>query len=291
MKAEDDGKSSYDQVIDELADLLKERKDSKALSFWDKLESRVSTSDRSYNSGKNPDSSSEQVGSSEKRGAVNINSLFKILGNIESTNDTKISTNMLSSTLDQLLSFKHLFTTVENGVNYTFPAGVNTTGNFSVSASSGKGAMKISSVLSEQIDILSSISFDVKNVRVSLGTDKNISIEYSVDLDKYNTVTASILGMPGVSLSTKYTITTTDKYDNSVSTNLALTYNNENKSKPNSELQLETVPNTATDIDLDLRLAGLALLVWAIANNFTGVGFGDDLVAIPSAIAMLLGKT
>ena len=45
MKAEDDGKSSYEQVVDELADLLKERKDSKALSFWDKLESRVSTSD------------------------------------------------------------------------------------------------------------------------------------------------------------------------------------------------------------------------------------------------------
>ena len=45
MKAEDDGKSSYDQVIDELAELLRERKDSKALSFWDKLESRVSPSD------------------------------------------------------------------------------------------------------------------------------------------------------------------------------------------------------------------------------------------------------
>ena len=45
IKAEDSGKSSYDQVIDELAEALKSQKGYTALSFWDKLESRVSTSD------------------------------------------------------------------------------------------------------------------------------------------------------------------------------------------------------------------------------------------------------
>ena len=45
LKAEESEKSSYEQAIDELAELLRERKDNKALSFWDKLESRVSTSD------------------------------------------------------------------------------------------------------------------------------------------------------------------------------------------------------------------------------------------------------
>ena len=78
MKAEESEKSSYEQVIDELAELLRERKDNKALSFWDKLESRVSTSDRSYNSGKNPVSNFGPVGSGGKGVDLKSNSDYKV---------------------------------------------------------------------------------------------------------------------------------------------------------------------------------------------------------------------
>ena len=94
MKAEDDGKSSYDQVIDELAELLRERKDNKALSFWDKLESRVSTANGSYKQSQNTVSSSDPVGSSEeekgiasqynKYGDIIIKALEKTKTNIHS---------------------------------------------------------------------------------------------------------------------------------------------------------------------------------------------------------------
>ena len=66
IKAEDSGKSSYDQVIDELAEALKSQKGYTALSFWDKLSDRVSTTESSYNSGKNPVSNSDSVGSGGK---------------------------------------------------------------------------------------------------------------------------------------------------------------------------------------------------------------------------------
>ena len=69
------GKSSYDQVIDELAELLRERKNNKALSFWDKLSDRVSTTESSYNSGKNPVSNKDSVGSGEKQGALTYNGM------------------------------------------------------------------------------------------------------------------------------------------------------------------------------------------------------------------------
>ncbi len=224
------------------------------------------------------------------RGTVSVDSLFAILKNIKSKKDTKIATNMLASTLDQLMSFKYLFT-VESEIEYSFLIDAHTTGSFSVSESSGNGGMKISSVLSEQAEILSSISFDANNISISIGSDKSISIEYSAHLDERNTITASVSGVPGISLSTEYVITTTDQYDNSVSSTLKLTHLNEDGLKPNSEPQLETVTVPSVDYGWALRLAGLGLLVWGLANNLTGVGFADDLLTIPAAVAMLTGQT
>lgn len=43
------------------------------------------------------------------------------------------------------------------------------------------------------------------------------------------------------------------------------------------------------DFSWGLRLAGVGLLIWGLVNNVTGIGFGDDLVTIPAALAMLAG--
>ena len=94
MKAEDNGKSSYEQVVDELAELLRERKDNKALSFWDKLSDRVSTTESSYKPSENPVSNKDSVGSGEeekgiasqynKYGDIIIKALEKTKTNIHS---------------------------------------------------------------------------------------------------------------------------------------------------------------------------------------------------------------
>ena len=240
-----------------------------------------------------------------ERGTVNVDSLFEILKSIKSRKDTKIATNMFASTLDQLLSFKYLFT-VEEEVKYDFFIDMNTTGSFSVSASSGKGAMKISSVSSEQVEMLSSLSFDMENGSVSVGDDGLVSIEYSCDIGKYSTVAASVSGVPGKSLFVSYTITTTDNYDNSISTSIGMTHwNNSNNQNNAPEKAPVVVPvpvpekqeNTNKgyswgDFGKNLLgklafIGGAVLIGYAVANDATGIGFFDDVFLIPLGSALM----
>ena len=67
IKAEDSGKSSYDQVIDELAEALKSQKGYTALSFWDKLSDRVSTANGSDKQSQNTVFNKDSAGTSSQR--------------------------------------------------------------------------------------------------------------------------------------------------------------------------------------------------------------------------------
>lgn len=245
----------------------------------------------------NPVSNTDPFGLSvENRGSVDFDSLYEILKKIKSQKDSKIATNMLANTLDQLMSFKNIFK-ISNGMSFSFPIGVNAKGSFSVEASSGKGNAEISAVVSEQIDILGSISFDMSNGSISVGDD-GIKIEYSADIDKYSTVAAYISGVPGVSLSVGYTITTSDNFDNSVSTSVEMTHwkniNNQNKAPATVPVP---VPETEKEESRDWSwlekvgevavATGLSVVtVLAIAETIAtfGAGVWND---VPSAAATI----
>ncbi|GEM_PF-1044622 len=227
----------------------------------------------------------------EERGSVDFDSLYKILGNIESPNDLKIATNLLASTLDQLMSFKNIFS-VSNGMSFSFLIGMNGKGSFSVQASSGLGNAEISAVVSDQIDILGSISFDMSNGSMSV-SDDGIKIEYSADIDGYSTVAVYISGVPGSSLSVGYTINTSDNFGNSVSTSVEMTsWNNKNNQNKGSKSETGTVPGKEESTDwgsifLNLGIAvGLSAVAGvAVAETIATCGMGawNDPIAIGAA--------
>ena len=258
-----------------------------------KISNAITLNRYAYANG-NPVSNTDPFGLSvENRGSVDFDSLYEILKKIKSQKDSKIATNMLANTLDQLMSFKNIFK-ISNGMSFSFPIGVNAKGSFSVEASSGQGNAEISAVVSEQIDILGSISFDMSNGSISVGDD-GIKIEYSADIDKYSTVAAYISGVPGVSLSVGYTITTSDNFDNSVSTSVEMTHwkniNNQNKA-PATVPVLVPVPEKekSTDwgkvwLDLGIALGATVIAGVAIAETVGTGGFGiwNDGIAVGGA--------
>ena len=246
----------------------------------------------------NPVSNTDPFGLSvENGGSVDFDSLYDILKKIKSQKDSKIATNMLANTLDQLMSFKNIFK-ISNGMSFSFPIGVNAKGSFSVEASSGQGNAEISAVVSEQIDILGSISFDMSNGSISVGDD-GIKIEYSADIDKYSTVAAYISGVPGVSLSVGYTITTSDNFDNSVSTSVEMTHwkniNNQNKAPatvpvpvPEKEKEASTDWSwleKAGEVALATGLSVATVIAIVETIGTFGAGVWNDVPTISAMIA------
>ena len=246
----------------------------------------------------NPVSNTDPFGLSvENRGSVDFDFLYDILKKIKSQKDSKIATNMLANTLDQLMSFKNIFK-ISNGMSFSFPIGVNAKGSFSVEASCGQGNAEISAVVSEQIDILGSISFDMSNGSISVGDD-GIKIEYSADIDKYSTVAAYISGVPGVSLSIGYTITTSDNFDNSVSTSVEMTHwkniNNQNKAPatvpvPVPEKEKETSTDwpwleKAGEVALATGLSVATVIAIVETIGTFGAGVWNDVPTISAMIA------
>ena len=212
-----------------------------------------------------------------------------ILKRIKGQKDKKIASSLFAKTLDQLLNFKNIFT-ITGEVTIPFITAMNTSGEISVSASTGNGNFEISSVISEQFELLGSISFDMSNGSIKFDTDGSINIEYSVDIDKYNTIAASISGKPGVSISAGYTITTTDKYDNSVSTSLELTHT-KNKFPPtglmpNESYFYEKETSKSYDWYWLRAVAGVILLGIAFGTDAIGIAI-DDPILIPIGAALL----
>ena len=223
------------------------------------------------------------------RNAIDTEALLNILNRIKGQKDKKVASSLLAVTLDQLLNFKNIFT-ITGEVTIPFMTSINTSGEISVSASAGNGNLEISSVVSEQFELLGSISFDMSNGSISFGTDESINIEYSVDIDEYNTIAASISGKPGVSISAGYTITTTDKYNNSVSTSLELTHTN-NKLPPtglvpNESYVFEKENSKSYDWYWLRAVAGVIVLGIAFGTDAFGIAV-DDPILIPIGGALL----
>lgn len=120
-----------------------------------------------------------------------------------------------------------------------------------------------------------------------------IGFEYSYDIDKYNTFSASLTGMPGVMLSAAYSITTKNDYKDSISTTLELAHiknpnNNANKvpitlpipeSVYKEEISADYITNLGTAIGTS-AIAFFALVETAISF---GAGLWNDAPALAAA--------
>ena len=102
--------------------------------------------------------------------------------------------------------------------------------------SQGRGEIKISNVLSEQIELLESLSIDAGNINVDVDKDRNVGIQYSYKIDDYNSVAAMISGVPGINMTVGYAIKTSDKRSNSVTTSIKFAYNNNTNRPPSSSV-------------------------------------------------------
>ena len=135
-----------------------------------------------------------------------------------------VYSSVMRGILDTLLIFKDIFS-VSDETNISFPIGPYTIASFSTSLSIGDGNINFSDVLSDQIDILLTHSFDPLNMDVTFGFDGSVEIKYSADINKYNTLSSFFTFMPNATLAVGYEITTNDEYDNSLSTRLSLASN------------------------------------------------------------------
>ena len=247
----------------------------------------------------NPVSNVDPFGLSvDNKGDVDAESLYDILSQISEGPNKSLGSKMLAVTLDQILSFKNVFT-VSNKLSITIPVGTSATISYSTTAKSGKGKAELSAVISEQLDLVASLSFAMGNNGTVTVDGDTISIEYSYDIDKYSSIAASISAKPGVSISAGYTITTTDKYDNAVSTSMELTqYNVPNKPSTGKVPVTDSVPSKSEEKETDwswlakagevtVALGATALAGVAIAETVgtLGAGFWNDIPAISAFLA------
>ncbi len=247
----------------------------------------------------NPVSNVDPFGLSvDSKGNVDAESLYGILSQITDSSKDGLASKMLAVTLDQILSFKNVFT-VSNKLSVTIPIGTSAAVSYSTTAKSGKGKAELSAVISDQLDLVASLSFAMGNNGTVTVDGDTISIEYSYDIDKYNTIAASISAKPGISISAGYTITTTDKYDNAVSTSMELTqYNVPNKPSTGKVPVTDSVPakseeketdwswlETARDIAIATGATVVAGVAIAETVGTLGAGFWNDIPAISAFLA------
>ena len=276
----------------------------------------------------NPVSFVDPFGLSVDSKSIDSAALFDILRKINSKRDTKFASEMLAAVLDQLLCFKNILT-VGHTVSVEIPVGLNTTITYSSSVKSGSGNIEVGSVISDQLEMMGEFSFPMgDNGSVSVDKDGVISIEieYSADIDKYTTISASISAKSDMSITAGYTITTNDGYNNIVSTSIELTHKVKKQDPPKPQKEPEKsqvtsdapVINDATEKEnqhsnsnstyqpnngygwddfgqdaLEVAkgavvVAGIGLGAYALANNATVIGFIDDFILLPLS-ALLMG--
>ena len=240
----------------------------------------------------NPVSNVDPFGLSAERGSININSLFDIFAGIK--DEKELTLKLLTATRNQLLSFEDLLT-ISNNMNSSFPAGPNTTVSFSSSMSRGTGDIKLSQDASGQIELLSSLTFDMTDCKVSINKDGSISITYSNKIDDYNTISASISASYNASFTANYSVTTKDQNNNSLSTSMGLTYKN-TSNNPNAGQDKEKIPiysyeqepaaETADDGTWLRVLGGAIILGFALVSDVFGI-VGDDAVLVPIGLSLI----
>ena len=227
----------------------------------------------------------------EPKGDLDPKTLFNILRKIKSDRNTKLASEMLAAVVDQLLSFKRILT-VGHTVSVNVPVGLTTTITYSSSVKSGSGEIEVDSIISDQLELLGSFSFPMgDNGSVSVDSDDvfSVEIEYSVDIDKYTTVAASISAKTDMSIAAAYTITTNDGYDNIVSTSIELDHKWQSTppSKPSTSAKPEIAWNWQPALQTGVAIAMTVFALGATAETlFTyGTGAWNDLPAWGTAIA------
>ena len=211
--------------------------------------------------------------------------------NIPQTSDRVLAANMLATTLDQILNFRNVFA-ASSKLSLEIPIDKNTTVSYSTAVKRGSGNLEISSVISDQLDLLASMSFSASDLTLSVSSDHSIEVEYSCKVDRHTAIIVSLSGVVNVSLSASYKVITTDAYNNSISTSVGLTYNNSQKPNqvtvpvPEEELSTESNWDWLEKVGLGLiavgatALAGVALVETAATG---GMGIWNDAPALSGA--------
>ena len=215
----------------------------------------------------NPISNVDPLGLEAQR-TIDREPLLKVIEQVLNGKE-ELSTELLAMTLDQLMNFKNIFA-VSGEVELFFPAGGGTV-YFSTSVKSGKGNFEVASVISDQLELLGSMSFSESNITYTLKSNRSISIEYSYQVDDYTSVAVSLsasLFKARSSISADYTVRTTDDYGNSVSMSIGL--ESQRDTPPSPPPVVEPVPEPEKEtVDVNPVFAGVvafgAIVIAAVA--------------------------
>lgn len=230
----------------------------------------------------------------EERGSKSISPIFDAFSGIDSMYKKGSSLKVLESMLGLLLEFKDKFN-IKHEVSCNFYPAPGVRGSFSTSISHGKnGNIEFSSIVSDQIECLGSLSFNANNCKISISSDRSVEIEYYSEINDYTTISSSVSGTPGLFLSADYTVTTSDDNGNAVSTSLGLTYVNQtNHNGYNQDILTDLV--TADEptyvaskgqlVAEAVALSIVCLAAWADTYVTMGFGGGNDIPALFAAIA------
>ena len=206
----------------------------------------------------NPISNVDPLGLEAQR-TIDREPLLKVIEQVLN-GKKELSTELLAMTLDQLMNFKNIFA-VSGEVELSFPAGGGTV-YFSTSVKSGKGNFEVASVISDQLELLGSMSFSESNITYTLKSNRSISIEYSRQIDDYTSVAVSLsasLFKARSSISADYTVRTTDDYGNSVSMSIGLESQRDTPSSPPPVVEPVPEPEKETEKGFDWGWADTAL--------------------------------
>ena len=230
----------------------------------------------------------DPLGLSKERGdQLDLNSIYNILNQISDKSDYNAALKALSGILDQMMLFKDNFVISAGENPISIYLGLNTILTYSTNVSHGSGNINLSAVFSDQLDIAASFSFETSDYFAITMDENEIGIEYSTAIDEYTSITASVSTVPFVFVSAAYTISTTDKYDNTVSSTWELTQFNSPIKPPSNETKQETNSDLLQTAGKVVVAAGATVvLVAAVAETVAtlGAGIWNDIPALVACI-------
>lgn len=186
---------------------------------------------------------------------IDSDKLSELIKKFKDKPGTGFESELLAMVVDQLLNFKKILIANARVDQICYFNVGTTTMYISVEAGSGSGNIEISSVVSEQLELIGEVSFPMgDNECVSVGTDGNISIGCCVSVDEYTAISASIAANIDLSITAEYTITTSDEHNNYVSTIIGLNHSfpklpsNQLRPQPKSEYVKEKVAGATPSV-------------------------------------------